>query len=129
MSDTNKRWRIRNKEKVAAHSITWQRLRTGKITPGPCETCGAVDNIHAHHDDYSKPLKVRWLCSTCHRIHHAREKGLRISSEMPKTQKPERPIAEALSLRNSGMSYKQIARAMGISKGTAYKWLNDVPYE
>jgi transposase-like protein len=35
-----------------------------------CETCRAKNNIHAHHDDYTKPLDVRWLCASCHKRHH-----------------------------------------------------------
>jgi hypothetical protein len=31
----------------------------------PCEKCGA-QKAHAHHDDYSKPLVVRWLCPADH---------------------------------------------------------------
>lgn len=41
-------------------------LRTGKIKKCPCVVCGAIDS-QAHHEDYSKPLDVVWLCS----IHHA----------------------------------------------------------
>jgi ribosomal protein S27AE len=40
-------------------------VRTGKLVPQPCEVCGAI-NVHAHHDDYSKPLEVRWLCPEDH---------------------------------------------------------------
>lgn len=36
----------------------------------PCEGCGAVRAV-AHHDDYVRPLDVRWLCPRCHRRHHA----------------------------------------------------------
>jgi len=36
----------------------------GKLERQPCETCG--DKGEAHHDDYSKPFDVRWLC----RAHH-----------------------------------------------------------
>ena len=35
--------------------------------------CGTTTNIHAHHDDYSKPLDVRWLCNFHHGKHHAAE--------------------------------------------------------
>jgi len=34
-----------------------------------CETCG-TPNAHKHHDDYSKPLKIRWLCASCHMAYH-----------------------------------------------------------
>lgn len=53
-----------------AHSLVWEALRRGDLTKQPCEECGRVDKIHAHHDDYTKPLMVHWLCVSCHRKHH-----------------------------------------------------------
>lgn len=38
--------------------------------PKPCEFCGATENIHRHHDDYDKPLEIRWLCASCHKRFH-----------------------------------------------------------
>ncbi len=35
----------------------------------PCERCGDAD-AQRHHDDYERPLDVRWLCSSCHGIEH-----------------------------------------------------------
>jgi excisionase family DNA binding protein len=37
------------------------------LRAGSCQECGAEGKIDGHHDDYSQPLEVRWLCHTCHR--------------------------------------------------------------
>lgn len=49
----------------------------GRLTPQPCEVCGLVgfnrrgrNLVQAHHDDYSKPFDVRWLCATHHNAWH-----------------------------------------------------------
>lgn len=45
--------------------------RAGKITPSStCEQCGNTTRTEAHHNDYTKPLKVVWLCPPCHSIAH-----------------------------------------------------------
>lgn len=61
----------RNPLKRAAHVATNNAIRDGRIIPQPCEVCGAT-KAQAHHDDYSKPLDVRWLCTTHHAEHHKR---------------------------------------------------------
>lgn len=55
--------------KRAARDIVNRAIRAGKLTRGSCERCGA-DETHAHHDDYLKPLEVRWLCTVCHALEH-----------------------------------------------------------
>lgn len=66
-------WRERNKEKVRAHSAVARALRKGvMIKPLECEGCGPhyEGKLEAHHDDYSKPLEVKWLCDPCHKQRH-----------------------------------------------------------
>jgi len=50
-------------------SITNKAIQRNKLLREPCEVCGVV-NSEAHHDDYTKPLSVRWLCFKHHREHH-----------------------------------------------------------
>lgn len=40
--------------------------------PKSCESCGETTSLHGHHDDYSKPLEVTWLCPSCHFVWHAK---------------------------------------------------------
>jgi hypothetical protein len=63
-------WAKRNPEKRHAHAVVKRALAAGTLTRQPCEVCGA-EKAHAHHDDYSKPLIVRWLCPAHHAEVHA----------------------------------------------------------
>jgi hypothetical protein len=51
-------------------------IRDGVIQREPCEECGGP-NSEAHHEDYSQPLAVRWLCRRCHCELHTRNGDLR----------------------------------------------------
>lgn len=52
-----------------ARSYAGVYLRRGKLTRRPCEVCGEAAQMH--HEDYSKPLSVRWLCRAHHlELHH-----------------------------------------------------------
>ena len=64
-------WNKRNPEKRTAYITTGNAIRDGKLIRQSCETCGGT-KVHAHHDDYSKPLEVRWLCPRHHNAHHRR---------------------------------------------------------
>lgn len=57
-------------EKSNAHNKVAIAIKCGKLTRQPCEVCGADSPVEAHHDDYSKPLEVRWLCQYHHKEHH-----------------------------------------------------------
>jgi hypothetical protein len=60
----------------SAHAKVQYALRTGQLAREPCEKCGAEDS-EAHHEDYSKPLEVRWLCNHHHRARHQRLRRMR----------------------------------------------------
>lgn len=53
-------------------------VKEGRITKSEtCETCGVTGErwdhgLHAHHNDYAKPLEVQWLCPPCHGALHRR---------------------------------------------------------
>lgn len=53
-------------DKYHARNAVSSAVRDGRLTPLPCEGCGS-GRVQAHHDDYAKPLAVRWLCFRCHR--------------------------------------------------------------
>jgi len=49
-------------------------IAMGRLQRGPCEVCGDTCS-QAHHDDYAKPIEVRWLCKRHHVAHHAAAEG------------------------------------------------------
>lgn len=63
-------WIARNRDKRKAHMIVAHAIEDGKLSKSPCLVCGSV-RAHAHHDDYSKPLDITWLCAKHHKEVHA----------------------------------------------------------
>lgn len=58
--------------KVLANRMVSNAIRDGRLVRQPCEVCGE-SRSEAHHDDYSKPLDVRWLCREHHLAVHGKQ--------------------------------------------------------
>ena len=52
-----------------AHKLVAAAIRRGDLTRMACEVCGNP-LTDAHHEDYDRPLDVRWLCRKHHRDAH-----------------------------------------------------------
>lgn len=62
-------YRARYPERHSARRAVARALKNGTLVRLPCEVCGSL-KTQAHHDDYSKPLEVTWLCFRDHRARH-----------------------------------------------------------
>ncbi len=56
--------------KNLARSTTNNAIASGILFRKPCEVCGINMNVEAHHDDYTQPLNVKWLCIKHHKELH-----------------------------------------------------------
>ncbi len=57
--------------KIRANGLINMRVRRGSIKrPEACTKCGKPGKVDGHHDDYSKPGEVQWLCRSCHMKRH-----------------------------------------------------------
>ena len=87
---TNRQWYVRHKhdpkikkasayhrkiylakfpEKYKARNAVNNAIQSGRLKKERCEVCGAKQ-VHGHHEDYAKPLKVVWLCPKHHVERH-----------------------------------------------------------
>ena len=70
---SNAKWQANplNKVKKQAHRAVAAAISKGIIKkPLACSQCSADCKPKAHHEDYSKPLEVLWLCDSCHMKKH-----------------------------------------------------------
>jgi hypothetical protein len=75
-------------QKRAARIAVGNALRDGRIkAPQACSRCLTVGRVEAHHEDYSKPFDVVWLCTSCHGLRH-RE----INEERRKARRKQREV-------------------------------------
>lgn len=80
------KWRKENREKVSKRTSKWKKdnplkskahqcvmwaLRLNVLQrPEECQGCKRKLKVEGHHNDYSKPLEVEWLCRLCHMHKH-----------------------------------------------------------
>jgi hypothetical protein len=67
------KFRKENPEKYAAQTAVGNAIRDGKLEKQMCCKCGA--KAHAHHEDYSKPFDVIWLCPAHHAEVHKEKRN------------------------------------------------------
>ncbi len=72
-----------------AQGVVEKAIIKGILIPQPCEICGENPvfkdgrrGVQAHHDDYNKPLQIRWLCQNHHHEWHKDNKAILKTKEV-----------------------------------------------
>ena len=98
-----------------ARSIATYAIRRGKLIRQPCEVCSS-GRAHAHHDDYSKPLEIRWLCPKHHQQFHR-------SPEVKAVMKAKNASIAPVQIDiDDVLTAKEAAAIAHTSAGTIYNW-------
>jgi hypothetical protein len=91
----SKAWNSANPEKRRAQKSVECALVAGALVREPCLRCGA-EKAHAHHDDYSMPLDVVWLCPRHHKERHRElAEGSALTSPARESSRTDSPGASA----------------------------------
>ena len=104
-------------------------LKNGDLVrPSSCSRCGRTgvcsdgrSIIQAHHHDYSKPLEVEWICSSCHREETPLPEvigGKAIGTNNGQSKLDVDKVRKARLLRKAGITYQAIANIFEVSKST-----------
>ena len=72
--ENSRRMNAKYPENRKARAAVTNAVRDGRLAKLPCEVCGSAKS-EAHHDDYAKPLDVRWLCREHHMAVHYGQAG------------------------------------------------------
>jgi ribosomal protein S27AE len=83
-------WLDSDPRHAAAHKAVQDALAAGDLIRQPCERCGDAKS-QAHHDDYDRPLDVRWLCPKHHREVHKTQRKATISRTLTRISIRGRP--------------------------------------
>ena len=77
LRDPNVQWKTKASKSLRqwCYYIFWEALAKGIIErPEKCERCGGKSKdrlLDGHHESYYEPIKVYWLCRSCHRQVHS----------------------------------------------------------
>lgn len=107
----------------------WNAIERGLIVkPDVCQECGKGGIIDGHHDDYAKPLQVRWLCRWCHQEWHringeaknANESIVKTGIRLEQQNRRAARLPLVVQMFEAGTPQKEIAALVGVSAPTIH---------
>ena len=112
-----------------AQMLVWGAIAAGRMKKAEtCSSCGNGGIIDGHHDDYAKPLEVRWLCRWCHQEWHrlngeAANAGMHVVTEASglltqRIRAKRERLPKVIAMRAAGMLQKDIAAHFGVTQAT-----------
>lgn len=125
----NLAWKAGNRDKYLAHKAVENAVVRGDIVAKPCERCGDGSGAHAHHDDYSKPLAVLWLCPRHHAERHREldaiggpvRLDLRRRPFQPRGPRPKITDAQAIEILQGRVKAAAAMARYGVSEGVVLR--------
>ena len=81
VQEVKQRYAKRHPEKIQCWRVVNSAVRIGKIVKKPCIKCGITEDIHAHHEDYTQPHQITWLCRKHHTELHNKLRNRRVDTE------------------------------------------------
>ena len=64
---------ISDEQKARTRFQSYVLATTGIVPRKPCRDCGA-EKVQIHHEDYTDPLNITWLCQKCHGALHGKRR-------------------------------------------------------
>lgn len=69
-------------ERTLLYADVGRKIKSGEIAKKPCEVCGK-EKTQGHHEDYSKPHDLVWLCVRHHQDRHIHLRNAKTLGQQP----------------------------------------------
>ena len=133
-AERDRRWKLK-----ADAGIAFTRAKALGLIRAPerCSRCGYALPLEGHHTDYSKPLDVTWVCSTCHHDIH-RQYRKQQKRERPDGRRPTAgdtvlwrygPLLIRMRVIDVKLAYGQERYLVRPTDGEGEGWVKDVRFE
>ena len=73
--EDEKKYRYEAREHEGCRYETAKLIYQKVLKREPCAVCGEM-KVHAHHNNYSDPQDITWLCPDCHYQYHREKRKL-----------------------------------------------------
>ena len=123
--------RLHDDAKRHAVAAVFGAVKVGLLVPQPCEKCADTES-EAHHDDYDKPLEVRWLCRSCHYTHHRGRPVVVAQHDKYQRRSPAAAMPKILAITKAvrddmdaqDLTQRELAALAGVTGPMASRWFS-----